>query len=100
MSSWMRTGGDHDAELGRDLAADDADAREQRAAGALVDDRHEAEADRELERVDRRARRGWLAGGAAGGGLLLALRPPSCALASAAMRPFEARPSRRRRRRR
>ena len=44
---------DDHAELGGDLAADRADAGEQRAAGLLVDERHQAEADRELERVER-----------------------------------------------
>ena len=59
-------GRDDHAELGGDLAADRADAGEQRAAGLLVDERHQAEADRELERVERErvergvARRGQL----------------------------------------
>ena len=45
---------DHDPEIAGDLAADHADAAQQRAAsrGAGVDERHEAEADRELQRVD------------------------------------------------
>ena len=44
---------DHHAELAGDLAADHRDAADQRAAGAAVDERHQAEADAELERVDR-----------------------------------------------
>ena len=45
---------DDHAELGGDLAADDADARAAASRRALlVDERDEAEADRELERVDR-----------------------------------------------
>ena len=47
---------DHEAEVGCDLAADHAHAAQQRAAGcattAAVDERHEPEADGELERVD------------------------------------------------
>ena len=49
-----------------DLAADRADAGQQRAAGLLVDERDQAEADRQLERVERQrvqrgvARRGQL----------------------------------------
>ena len=57
-------GRDDHAELGGDLAADRADAGEQRAAGLLVDERHQAEADRQLERVEReRVERGVARGG-------------------------------------
>jgi hypothetical protein len=50
---------DDHAELGRDLAPDRPDARQQRATGLLVDERHEAEADRQLERVEcERVQRG------------------------------------------
>ena len=48
--------GDHDSEVGRDLPPHEADPREQPTASALVDHRHETEADRQLERVDLRAR--------------------------------------------
>jgi hypothetical protein len=44
---------DDHAQLACDLAAHDADAGQQRPAGAAVGERHEAEADRELERIDR-----------------------------------------------
>ena len=52
-SSWMRTGGitmPSSPAIWRRIIDD---ARDQRAAGAAVDERHEAEADRQLERVDR-----------------------------------------------
>ena len=45
-------GGDHDAELAGDLAADRRDAPQQPPAGGAVHERDEAEADRELQRVD------------------------------------------------
>ena len=45
-SSWMRTDGIDGAELAGDLAADGADAAEQRAARRRVDERDQAEADR------------------------------------------------------
>jgi hypothetical protein len=43
---------DDHAELAGDLTADDSDAGEQRAARLLVDERDEAEADGELQRVN------------------------------------------------
>ncbi len=44
--------GDHDPELAGDLAADRRDAPQQVAAGGAVDERDEAEADGELQRVN------------------------------------------------
>ena len=44
---------DDHPELGGDLAPDGGDPREQGAAGLLIDEGHEPEADRQLERVDR-----------------------------------------------
>ena len=85
-SSRMRTGGmtmpSSDAIWRRIVA----DAREQRAAGALVDERHQAEADRQLERVEReRVERGVARGGqlgllAVGGRRPRALRAPALAV--------------------
>ena len=100
MSSWMRTGAITMPELGGDLAADDADAREQRAAGALVDERHQAEADRELERVDRRARRSRSVAGGARAASRARRRLLLGAASLGVARPSTARPSRRARRRR
>ena len=54
---------DDRAEVGGDLAAHGADAGQQRAARAAVDERHEAEADRQLDGVDRERLEGLVARG-------------------------------------
>src|SRR5271166_6557481 len=53
--------GDDDAEVGGDLAADHAHAPQQGSARAAVDERHEAEPDGELERIDANLRHRLLA---------------------------------------
>ena len=57
MLSRMRIGGEHDAELGGHLAADQRDAARAGRRPALVDERDQPVADLELERVERQQRR-------------------------------------------
>jgi len=60
-------GNDH-AELAGYLAADHRDALRQCATGAAVDERHQAEADTELERIDRQFLEHSVAGDNVAGG--------------------------------
>ena len=77
MLSRMRIGGERQAELGRHLAAHHRDAAEQVAALVGVDQRHQAVADLQLERVERQQGGDVLglrrAGGDGGRGLLRGL---------------------------